>query len=284
MQISFSNIEELLRKLEREKHFFLEDVNWIEPIGIAILKQFQIKNTPKEIRVKGNMRAVTYINTMLQSEDGIGKKYTPLEHFDQSGIHSDRIASDIVETIIASANGLSQPEQEDFAKYLNYMISEMMDNVTSHARSENGGFVTAQYYPSYNKVQVVIIDGGVGLLNTLIHKFPLKDEKAAIKLAMEKEITGSNAMKPYLNVPKHAGLGLFFLSNIIKHTGGKLIIVSNNTIYRFPENTYTELDTDFEGTIIAFELYESKLEYNFSELFNIIRNEEDEEEEEDFFS
>jgi len=282
MNIEFSNIEYLLQQLNNKQKLEIENLNWIEPIGIALLKLYKSANPTTDIFLQGNSKCIGYTNTILNPNASRQRSYIPLEHFSNDFGNKDEIANNVTKKIIESANNISDEYKLDLSKYLQYLISEMMDNVISHSMSEIGGIVTAQYYPTKKKVQVVIIDNGVGLLETLSKKYPLESEKEAIKKAMEKESSGSNAFAPYTNVPKHAGLGLYFLSKIIEYTSGRLLIVSNNTIYRLNQNSFQLLETAFHGTMIVFEIFEDKLDYEFGQLFKIISSEEGEEEEDIF--
>ena len=163
------------------------------------------------------------------------------------------------------------------------MISEMMGNVISHSRSPYGGFVTAQYYPKEKMVQVVIIDGGVGFFSTLSKYFDVRNEGEAIQKSLERAVTGSNKYSSYNNAPKHAGLGLFFLSNILEATQGKLTIISNNTIFKYPGNTIDALETAFKGSVVAFEIYVDSIDNDFMTVFKRIGYVEDVEDDEDVF-
>lgn len=277
MTIEFSNIETLLQQLGHDIN--LENITWIEPIGIAILKLFQDTNPQAEISLTGHESVVSYCNTILQGSLSSNNTYTPFISFNDE---IDVIADNITNKIINNANNLLDEEKDDLSKYLKYLIREMMSNVVSHSQSPIGGFITAQYYPTKKKVQIIIIDNGIGLQASLAQKYTLDNEADAIQKAMEKNVTGSNPFATYNNVQKHAGLGLFFLSKIIEKTQGNLLIVSNSTIYKNSPTTFKELNTDFQGTLIAFEIFEDNLEYEFMQLFNIIKS-EDEKDEEDAF-
>jgi hypothetical protein len=283
MTIEFSNIENLLITLNSEENLHLENLTWIEPVGIAVLKLHKATYPMTEIFLQGNTNTIGYVTTLLNEHSSRERTYHPLEHFTDEFGDKDEIANNVTKKIIENANNLSDEDKQDFSKYLQYLISEMMDNVISHSNSSVGGFVTAQYYPRKNKVQVVIIDKGVGFLKTLENKYPLSNEQEAISKAIEKEVSGSNVFAPYTNVPKHAGLGLFFLSRIIQETNGSLMIVSNNTMYKSNTDSFKVLETIFQGTLIAFEIFENQLDYEFGQLFRIISSEGEESEEEDVF-
>ncbi len=283
MKIKFSNIENLLQLLQGDDDITLENVNLIEPIGIALLKLYIVANPTCAITVSGH--GVYNLTALLSGEADIAREYTPLAQFDKATPNIDEIASNVTDIVVSNTTAhISTLDQEDLGLYLKYLISEMMDNVTSHSCSICGGFIAAQYHSKSNKVQVVIVDNGVGLLSSLSTHFTLANETEAISKAMEKAVTGSNSFKPYTNVPKHAGLGLFFLSEILERTRGRYLIISNGTIYRSLEDNFQELDTSLKGTVIAFEIYEEGLEYEFNQLFNMIRDEDvDQAGEEDVF-
>ncbi len=281
MDIKLSNIEILLKQLKAAKHIHIQDLDWIDPIGIAILKQYKVSYSEADVRTSG--RSFSYVKKLLDTAYDPMKHHLSVIHFDNKTDNMDELKSILTHKIIDYAENLSLEEKEDLSEYLEYMISEMMGNVISHANSIHGGFVTAQYYPKEKKVQVVIIDGGVGFLSTLSKQFDVKNEGEAIQKALEKSVTGSNKYSPYNNAPKHAGLGLFFLSNILEVTQGKLVIISNNTIFKYPENTINALETAFKGSVVAFEIYVDNIDNDFMTVFKRIGYVEEVEDDEDVF-
>jgi len=187
----------------------------------------------------------------------------------------DKVSKNVTNMTVDNITNLDElDDSNDIKNYLQYLISEMMDNVISHSCSEDGGLVLIEYdYPN-KSIQVMIIDSGIGLSKGLLNEYKVDNEKDAIKKAMEKEITGSNSFGTYNNVQKHAGLGLYFLSRIINETKGNLTIVSNNAMYSNKDELYDNIDSSFKGTLIAFEIYIDNLEYEFRQLFNIIKDED----------
>ena len=281
MEFKFSNIEDLLEKLKAAKHIHIQDLDWIDPVGIAILKQYKVSFPEANVKTSG--KSFNYVTQLLETTHSPMQHHLSVIHFDNKTDNIDELKSILTHKIIDYAENLSSEEKEDLSEYLEYMISEMMGNVISHAKSIHGGFVTAQYYAKEKKVQVVIIDGGVGFLATLSKHFEVKDEGEAIQKALEKEVTGSNKYSTYNNAPKHAGLGLFFLSKILEETEGNLIIISNNTIFKYPRNTIGALDTAFKGSVIAFEIFIDKIDNDFMTVFKRIGYVEDVEDDEDIF-
>jgi len=274
MDISFSNIEELLKKLNNQNEIQLENINWIEPIGIGILKLYKVANPDIHISLLGKESVISYCKTILNGSVSSSNSYTPCIQFNHE---IEYIAKDITNKIILNIHNLDSEDKKDLSEYLHYLISEMMDNVVSHSQSACGGYVTAQYYPTKKKVQVVIIDNGLGLKQTLSKKYTLNNESEAINKALEQNVTGSNSFDIYSNIPKHAGLGLFFLTKIIQETNGKLFIVSNNTIYHLENHSFQELKTSFFGTIICFEIEVDNINHDLKDLMKMIMYVEDEE-------
>lgn len=281
MVIKFSNIEDLLKQLQAASHIHIQDLDWIDPVGIAILKQYKVSYPEANVKTSG--KSFSYVTQLLETTYGPMQHHLSVIHFDNKTDNIDELKSILTHKIIGYAENLSSEKKKDLSEYLEYMISEMMGNVISHAKSIHGGFVTAQYYPKEKKVQVVIIDGGVGFLSTLSKHFHVRNEGEAIQKALEKEVTGSNKFSPYNNAPKHAGLGLFFLSNILEVTQGKLTIISNNTIFKYPENSMNALETAFKGSVIAFEIYIDNIDNDFITVFNRIGYVEEVEDDEDVF-
>ena len=186
----------------------------------------------------------------------------------------DKVSKDITNITVDNITNLDKDDSNDIKNYLQYLISEMMDNVISHSCSKDGGLVLIGYDYSNKSIKVIIIDNGIGLSKGLLNEYKVDNEKDAIKKAMEKEVTGSNSFGTYNNVQKHAGLGLYFLSRIINEIKGNLTIVSNNAIYSNKNELYGNIDSTFKGTLIAFEICIDNLDYEFTELFKIIKDED----------
>lgn len=279
MEITFSNIENLLKQIN-SKEIMISDLQWIEPIGIALLKIYNDSTGSIINFTNSKNEAISYVNTILSN--GSSTSYMPFQKFTKN---TDRITSDIVKLIIDNISNLEDHETNDLSNYLKYMIGEMMDNVICHAQSELGGFVTAQYYPKKdNKIQIVIIDNGIGLLKSLQDNYPeLTNEQEAIIKALEEGSSGYKPTNSLYPSRTHAGRGLYILSQIINSTDGKLLIVSNDTVYRSSQNTFQKIETNFQGTLIAFELFEKNLEYEFRQIFKQITDKEELDGEDIFF-
>ncbi len=255
MRLSLNKLDEILELLNGNE-LDLGRVDWIEPACIVVLQTIKeniglnfSRNTIFGNNVKG------YLDAIFNSQCQTNKTYAPIEHVNTRN-NIDVLSNNIASTIIKREYFSSDDGYEDFISYLKYVLTEVMNNVADHSESSIGGYVTAQYYPSRNTVQIAIADAGKGFLNKLALKFgnEVTTELQAINKAVQKEVTGS--LPDMYGAEKNAGYGLYVISKIVESTGGKLIIISNNTMVTFNNGNVEDkkLDTNWMGSIVVFEI------------------------------
>lgn len=115
---------------------------------------------------------------------------------------------------------------------LAYSVRELMRNVVEHSRAKQFG-ICAQHWPSEGKVEVAILDRGIGLKESLAPNPHLdaSDDKKAINYALMPAVSGK-AFKgtrvkqrgPWAN----SGFGLY-MTNRICRNGGTFFIATGNT-------------------------------------------------------
>ena len=278
MQIKINNSEEFLNVFTGS-NINIEYLSWIDPFGIAMLKAHSNTNSQRVNITSCNSNVRGYIKTITASET-INKNSTYLLQ-KIGNTDNESVADFIIKRILLKIS--DSEDKNDIQQYLRYMITEMIDNVVSHSCSRGYDCIAAQYYPNLKKIQVAIVDSGIGLMKSLRNNYNPNSEVKAITKALEKEITGSNKYDIYGN-QKHAGLGLFFLKRIIEQTKGNLLIISNNTIYSNMNGTEEfkiSKDSKWSGTAIVFEFFVDSIDYEWSQIRNLIHNEVYSEEEED---
>jgi hypothetical protein len=141
-----------------------------------------------------------------------------------------------------------------------------MNNVADHAHSPVGGYTMAQYYPKEKKIQFVVADRGVAFLENIQLNFnDIKNEEEAIFKALKKGVTSTKQLM--YNQPKNAGFGLYAMFEILKMTGGRFVIISNDTLVRYENEKYTttKLETPWKGVVVAFEFFEMNINYTMDE-------------------
>lgn len=101
------------------------------------------------------------------------------------------------------------------------LVGEIIDNVFYYSSSELLCYVCVQYYLNFRKVEVVIVDCGIGYCGSLFCVYrDLKDDKYVIKLVFQKNVIGNIENNKRLNI----GLGLYVIKKIIEMNRGKMLI------------------------------------------------------------
>lgn len=270
MQIKINNSEEFLDVFSGGS-INIEYLSWIDPFGVAMLKAYADTNNESVNIDRCNSNVKGYITTVIGSST-INESSTYLLQ-KIGNTDNESVADFIIKKILLKiSNG---EDKDDIKQYLRYMITEMIDNVVSHACSTGYDCIAAQYYPNLKKIQVAIVDSGIGLMNSLKNNHNPNSEVNAIYKALEQEITGSNKYDAYGN-QKHAGLGLFFLKRIIEQTEGNLLIISNDTMYsniKGREEVKVCEGSTWSGTAIVFEFFIDSIDYEWSQIRTLIHNE-----------
>ena len=136
---------------------------------------------------------------------------------------------------------------------LEWCMNESIDNVLQHSSTDNG-FVMAQQNKQSKTFSFCVFDSGIGIFNSLHNSKHAPDNAlSAIRLSMKERITRSEKVGQ--------GNGLWGLSQIIKETGGKLLISSGGARYEYAkgeENVVTlgdfNLGKEYGTTMIDFQL------------------------------
>ena len=285
MEFTIENIPKILARLVGVSKLDLSDLTWIEPIGLGIVKA--LKDSINAPVVPPHNHSVLQYLDIMNLEEGSeafpGRTYVPL-HVLSNAAEIESITQKTVEKILLNEDfcRLSPTDADDFKDYLKYTISEMLDNAVEHSES-NGVVSCAQYFPKRKKTQVAIVDTGMGFFRTISRNHPqVKNETEALELSLKAGVTGDQS-RLYGVAQRHAGYGLYVLSKIIDATDGFLIMVSNNgmLIYKNGRTTLSTLSTQWTGSMVAFEINESEINYPLDQFFRIYIYPTEEQESED---
>lgn len=268
MQITYDNFQNFFSTLSNQSEINLDGLRWIEPCGALAFKTFY------EINNKPNLRGVVqpgprnYLKTLMSSDEiDTSKSYLPILKIRKT--KSEEISKAIVEKIIGKANSsINNLERvEDLKKYLQYIISEILNNVIDHSHTSECAYVAVQTYSAPFKTQVAISDNGIGIKGSLEGKFgTLASEIEAIKKSLEPFIT-SAVPDAYGNM-KNAGVGLSMTSRLVELTFNKIKIISYDGMCSIEngQTSYLKLDSSWPGCFVCFEIEENKLVQEFEEL------------------
>lgn len=131
----------------------------------------------------------------------------------------------------------------DTEEVLQSLIGEMMQNVADHAG--HAGAISARVYKKERDVRVCVTDLGKGLRCALADRYAVKDDRDALRLALEYgKSSKSNA--------QNAGQGLNLLDNSLKSSGGSLLLASGLSYYRrTPDHCHVrDLPSPLPGTLV----------------------------------
>ncbi|WP_233552084.1 hypothetical protein [Brevundimonas sp. LPMIX5] len=104
-------------------------------------------------------------------------------------------------------------------------IHELFTNFEIHSQSSLGAWAAGQLFPVNGRVEMTLVDAGVGIPSRIMQRGFAQSPHAAIDWAM----TGSNTTRE-LDVP--GGLGLKVLREFIRLNQGELTIASHGGFWR----------------------------------------------------
>jgi anti-anti-sigma regulatory factor len=131
---------------------------------------------------------------------------------------------------------------------LAYSFREIMRNVVEHSNAKQFAFCS-QYWPTYNKVEVAILDRGNGIKQSLKRNpnLEIENDHDALNFALMPGISG----RAYKGAPKqrghwvNSGYGLYMTSRLARQ-GGSFFIASGDTGMYLSEGKRKHLETPFE--------------------------------------
>ena len=162
---------------------------------------------------------------------------------------------------------LVQDEKERATRLtVKYVVVELLRNVIQHSHDKLGGVVAAQRmdHDDRRSLQVAVADAGVGVFEAMIEKHPnLGNHGEALEKALWPHFSGTFE-EGLSGSQQNAGLGLFFISEMAKLTGGRLLLATHGASLLMTadpdagdnhEMRFLKPDgLGYPGTLVAFEL------------------------------
>lgn len=278
MGITIDNIENYMHLFDGKNANF-GSPSYAEPIYAAMIRAYQ-NDAHLDITTGSE-----YIRTVILNDHKPNKTYSPVENIETHNRGHEAICSHLTDVMLQNFITLSQVDRKELKNYLQYLFSELMNNVSDHSHSSVGGYTMAQYFTSKKKIQFVVADRGVGFLENMRLNFTdVDNEFEAIQKALIKGITSTRARM--YGAPKNAGFGLSAMFEILRMTGGSFVIISNDTLVRCDKDeniTSKKLSTPWKGVVVAFEFYQSFIAHDFADFQRRFLVGDVLEEDEDFF-
>nr|WP_315259156.1 hypothetical protein [uncultured Duganella sp.] len=167
-----------------------------------------------------------------------GARYIPLRIFDCQTLEREaarkgiEVGEEIEENSSQMASLLCGDSEGAIHETLTYSMRELMRNVIEHSEARRFG-ICAQYWPTKNKVEVALLDRGIGLRQSLSVN-PHVDtttDKNAIKFALMPAISGKAFKGTRVRQRGHwanSGFGLY-MTNRICRNGGNFFVASGRS-------------------------------------------------------
>ncbi|MFM9891374.1 hypothetical protein [Achromobacter xylosoxidans] len=155
------------------------------------------------------------------------------------------------------AKVLLQKDDGELVDALTFSLREIMRNVVEHSQSEVLEFC-AQYWPTKSKVELVVLDSGVGVKESL-SKNPylvIENDRDAIHLALMPAVSGKmfqGVKRQSNNVWQNSGFGLY-MTNRLCRNGGSFFICSGQSGILLNGAGKKDLETSFSGTALRLVL------------------------------
>lgn len=239
-----SRLRKLINDKESESTFFginYEGNPYAAHMGFYKSVWLNHGNAPGEARGSGTYLPIT----RLETRELISEAHENREH--------------VVETIEKRARLMANVlscGHDNIKGVLTYSIREIMRNVLEHSFADSIWFA-GQCWPSKDRVEISILDEGVGIFNALKANRNLKFDttQEALLLAIEPGISGKDVRVEQRRdeVYGNSGYGLFMTSRICQDNGD-FIIGSQGHFLGLSERFHRFYPGSLKGTIIRLRL------------------------------
>ncbi len=141
MDFTFDNMLQNFRNFVNIKDDTLDisKYNFIEPVGVAILKALKLDNPSLKIITNPVNPSSSYIDTMLNFDYSPQKTYYPVKNI-KTGDISEYI-EDISDFLMKNFAYMDRESFKDLKDYVSYMISEILNNALVHSLSPLGAVI-----------------------------------------------------------------------------------------------------------------------------------------------
>lgn len=165
-------------------------------------------------------------------------------------------ASQMAQFLLRNRN--SKPNTEEV---LTYSLREIYRNVLEHSTA-NEIWSAGQYWQRNNTVELVILDNGVGIRNTITKNIHLREhinnDLQAIQYAMLPGLSGvaferKGKNPPDYGYPENSGYGLYVTSEICRNNG-EFLIASGDSYLRLTPTKRKRRKIYHQGTAISLKM------------------------------
>ena len=291
--------QQILKSTDNYIEINAENLMFADPFGIALLGTcfHEVISRGQYIRVYNlNSNLSSYLQRMdlfnhielINCPHASGTRHNrsdSLVELTMLSRHSDvgNVAHRLANAIVGSFGDVDPNEPEDemsgfnlfarLAEPLQYALNELLENSLTHARragyANASVWIASQYYQSSGLIRIGVVDNGCGFLESLRTHTALENKRHldAILLALRPRIS-CNRELGLRSDSINQGVGLTTSCRIVEHVGGRMVIVSGDSVHDTSGiSRKSDDDSYWQGVGIAIECARSRLaDVRFREL------------------
>jgi anti-sigma regulatory factor (Ser/Thr protein kinase) len=236
--LGWQTLPDFLRQLESVKRdaptkvtMDLSAMNYCWPIGVAILvgtvlwlRRAGVEPSvrrPATVEVEQYLTRIDFYR-VLNAPDKM--KFNRLDgggrFVEVTQLASEQDCAAVAKSVEAVFEGNMRLSNET-RNALDFVVTELSENIFQHAQSAEGGILCCQSYP--DSLQLALVDLGRGVEQALSDNpvnLNVVRQKGPLHAAIEPRVTGKPAL--------HTGFGLFWTSELVKENGGEFGIQSHD--------------------------------------------------------
>lgn len=175
------------------------------------------------------------------------------------------IVQEVIEKKSIDLAQILLPQGGRSTNLLAYSIREIIRNSVEHSETKKV-WIAAQKWPTKDKVEIAILDEGVGIKQALSFNPNInsKSDREAILLSLEPGISGKafkhngRTRKQNLDRWNNSGYGLFATNELCRKYGS-FLVCSNSTALEIKKDHFEEYDINLNGTAILISLNISEI-------------------------
>lgn len=183
-----------------------------------------------------------------------GKNYIPIVNFSTAqSLSETTLRNDIISCVNRVIKNSCNLETNIYSG-ISYLISEITDNVIEHS-GINRGWLSAQYYPNMEYIDICILDTGVGILQSYRSNgfYQVTNHQEAI----ENAINGLSTK--YGEIDR--GYGLWTSKKIaLNGLNGSFLLMSGNRVH-FNKIFYNFIE-NWQGTLVSMRILNNVTDFN----------------------
>ncbi|MGY8836653.1 MAG: hypothetical protein ACKVH6_08010 [Enterobacterales bacterium] len=180
--------------------------------------------------------------------------------FDSKTQHLDGWYDEIRTQTRRLANLLSGTiEYTEENRLYHYALREIVRNVFEHSLSDEC-YICGQRWPD-GRVEVAVIDEGIGVFKSLKRSFAIDSESQALRMAIKPGVSSTTKIPIADNIYDNSGFGLYVLEQLVSSFGW-FMLGSGSAKLVSQSNVLNEQILNFNGTYIGLRLDRSPTQFS----------------------